>query len=526
MGLGYERPGETDIDKIFETVNIYCRALRMVIPNRRHSHVANRFGTAKIKPPHWKGSRHFPSHYVGRARFKKESQEFTVERVAQSIFSVDNVSHERITELDLFAFIHHAYPTKVQIWEREVRKGEDVGVHVVNEESGDAVVADHIEESGHVIQDEGANIVRIEDEVPATVAEKAKGSRKKRKAAGGYWRKSIAALKGLLERNTLPVEVGVTVVATMPFITSYVSLMPEREGDGRTDSVTGPNLRTRHPAKRFVVLSDSPCHSSSNATDAEVSFVVKSLISELYVMTSVVATTVVADTYFVPVPRAGHEPVYQTIFADSASMGEASPDVEGPSHPAGTELSVNSFYVSQDVATVEAAEAARTNELNGLKERNSALEEENSVLEARLWLLNLSELGLSCDELSVKASSLEAEMDRLISQIEVVQDEQVKALSDKVAGLDAELMGIDVVDNFKRCCTSYTFVVGYRVLIDVYFTCDHDNSRQNTRQDGNGSFGIKDLCFRQELLEYMGVHDNDASESLKPSWGKMCTSRT
>ncbi|GJY95874.1 hypothetical protein Tco_0512235 [Tanacetum coccineum] len=27
-------------------------------------------------------------------------------------------------EMDLFAFIHHADPTKVQIWEREVREGE------------------------------------------------------------------------------------------------------------------------------------------------------------------------------------------------------------------------------------------------------------------------------------------------------------------------------------------------------------------------------------------------------------------
>ncbi|GKF83535.1 hypothetical protein Tco_0245191, partial [Tanacetum coccineum] len=77
---------------------------------------------------------------------------------------------------------------------------------------------------------------------------------------------------------------------------------------------------------------------------------------------------------------------------------------------------------------------------------------------------DLSDLGLSCDELCVKASSLKAERDRLIGQvsllegtcsklndevsgyklfkeqIEAVQDEQVKVLSDKVAGLDAELM--------------------------------------------------------------------------------------
>ncbi|GKG64151.1 hypothetical protein Tco_0649401, partial [Tanacetum coccineum] len=34
--------------------------------------------------------------------------------------------------------------------------------------------------------------------------------------------KSIVALQGLLEHSTLPVEVGVTAVATLPFITSSV----------------------------------------------------------------------------------------------------------------------------------------------------------------------------------------------------------------------------------------------------------------------------------------------------------------
>nr|GEW91602.1 hypothetical protein [Tanacetum cinerariifolium] len=52
-----------------------------------------------------------------------------------------------------------------------------------------------------------------------------------------------------------------------------------------------------------------------------------------------------------------------------------------------------------------------------------------------------------------------------------------------------------------------------KVVSEVYFTCDHNNSRQNTSL----------RSFRQELLEYMGVHDNDASESSQPSWGKMCT---
>ncbi|GJR71355.1 hypothetical protein Tco_0083720 [Tanacetum coccineum] len=66
-------------------------------------------------------------------------------------------------------------------------------------------------------------------------------------------------------------------------------------------------------------------------------------------MTTVVASTVDADTFYVPMPWADHEPVYHTLFADSASIGEANPDIAGPSHPASTELSANSFFVSQEL---------------------------------------------------------------------------------------------------------------------------------------------------------------------------------
>ncbi|GKD50857.1 putative ribonuclease H-like domain-containing protein [Tanacetum coccineum] len=42
-------------------------------------------------------------------------------------------------------------------------------------------------------------------------------------------------------------------------------------------------------------------------------------------------------------------------------------------------------------------------------------------------------------------------------------------------------------------------------------------------QSSSMSFIIfQDVCLRQELLEYMVVHVNDASESSKPSWGNTC----
>ncbi|GKF55038.1 hypothetical protein Tco_0165378, partial [Tanacetum coccineum] len=239
------------------------------------------------------------------------------------------------------------------------------------------------------------------------IVEKPKGSRKKRKVAGGAsgsslppktlradhgtfgasastGEKSIDALQGLLERITLPVQVGVTAVATLSFITSSVSLTSEREGGGRTDSVTGPNLHTQHPSER-------------------------SLVSDPPIMTTVVATMAVADTSSVSVLRAGNEPVHHTLFADSASIGESNPDVGGSFLSCWqasllkekdaeiaslkAQLSLKEAEVAKaiclhcQVTTVEAAEVSQTNELNGLKEQKSSLEEEKSVLEIKVVAL-------------------------------------------------------------------------------------------------------------------------------------------
>ncbi|GJW42151.1 hypothetical protein Tco_0070950 [Tanacetum coccineum] len=185
------------------------------------------------------------------------------------------------------------------------------------------------------------------DKAQAIVADKPKKVRKKRKAAddaGGSGHppkklredhgasgdvgastagKSLVALQGLLDSSTLAVEVSVTVAATIPFVTSYVTLTPEREGGGNTDSVTGPNLRTQHATERYVVISDSSHHSSTNAADDEV--------------------------------KAGTEPAPHSIFRDFASTSEANQDVAGPSHPVGTELSADLFFEDHFKAQTKSA---------------------------------------------------------------------------------------------------------------------------------------------------------------------------
>nr|GEX43562.1 hypothetical protein [Tanacetum cinerariifolium] len=397
--------------------------------------------------------------------------------------------------MDLFAFIHHTDPTK------------DAGVHVVNEEGGNDAVVDQTKKSGYVVKYERANIV-ADDEIQATIANKPKGERKKRMAASrgsgsslppkklradhgtsgagaSTGEKFVAALQGLLERSTLPVEVGVAAVATLLFVNSFVTLMPEREEGGHTNFVTRLNLRTQHPSERFVVLSNSPCHSSSNALDAEVSFVVGSLVSDPSIMTVDVATSVVADTSFVLVPRAGYEKVHQVVFVDSTFMAEADLDVSETLHQVYVpkwnvtndsslddpdvrlrlehklkgrrkfegkcamqadllkekdakiaslkeRLSlkevevVEAIHLHGQVFTVEATEAARVAELNSLKEQTTTLEGQVMALESA---------ARSCEELIIKDASLESEKDKLTDQVYVLET-TCSGLYDQVLGYE------------------------------------------------------------------------------------------
>ncbi|GKD91699.1 hypothetical protein Tco_1367206 [Tanacetum coccineum] len=222
---------------------------------------------------------------------------------------------------------------------------------------------DDVQDAGNQNDD----VQDAKDEVSSTGIEKARGTRKKRKAVGGAsgstlppknlradhgssgagastGGKSVAALQGLLERNTLHVEVGVTAVATLPFITSSVSLTQEREGDGRKDYVTGPNLRTQHPAERFVISPDSYHHSSATTADDEVTSIVRSSAPPPPVLTATVATTAIAGATSAPVYESGIGPVQRSIFRDFASPSTAGADVAGPSQPAGAELAPPGFF--------------------------------------------------------------------------------------------------------------------------------------------------------------------------------------
>ncbi|GJR65750.1 hypothetical protein Tco_0011815 [Tanacetum coccineum] len=326
--------------------------------------------------------------------FSAEARYYDLDANVYPIFLTDAEE-----EMDLFAFIRHADPTKVQIGEWQIEEGQvpllestrgrvimlageseqggqhdnvkDAEPHGLNEEGGSDVVRDQTEGSGRVAQDEEVNIV-VDEDVKAAVVDKPKVQKKRRRAAGASGSdhppkklredhdtssdvgastggKSLAAIQELFERSTLNVEVGVTVAATMHFITSSVTLTLEREGGGKTDSVSGPNLPTRHLAERFVISSDSSHHSSTNVADVEVTSIVRSSVPPPPVLTAVVASTTIAGATSAPVHGSGTGPVYCSIFRDSASPSAAEAHAAGPSHPAGAEVSADTFYVSQEM---------------------------------------------------------------------------------------------------------------------------------------------------------------------------------
>ncbi|GKD11341.1 hypothetical protein Tco_1191026, partial [Tanacetum coccineum] len=269
-------------------------------------------------------------------------------------------------EMDLNAFIRTADPRKVRIVERPraenerpivtvakhrtvtllptsvVRSSGELSASVEREFVGDASVGD----GGDQGFDSVAGQDNVEPTVPVTEPVEAeiprpKRSKKKRviydseglpvashppkrlradygttggSATGG---KSPSVLNRLLQDSRLTVEQGVPALPTLPFITSSVTASPLEEGGDRTDSVTGPSLRTIGPSARFVVLSDSSHHSGAKSADPEVDSLVRSAAP---VMTEATIVATVATTVAIPADVSKDKSApHPSIFGSSSS---------------------------------------------------------------------------------------------------------------------------------------------------------------------------------------------------------------
>nr|GEX13070.1 hypothetical protein [Tanacetum cinerariifolium] len=210
--------------------------------------------------------------------------------------------------MDLFAVIHVPDPTKVRVVERERTKG---GPRVLETTVGRTIplllVAPDRADS-----ELKASVNRLFDEEGFGVGEEqetgtAAGFRIffEEDVASDYGASIVAASAGkspfahkdLLARSVLNIKSGTEVVATLPFVTSFVSATPER--------------------KRFVISSDSS-HQSTNGL----------------IIRSVVVSPVVIEAV--------------TTTQDSNSAGIVRPDVAGSSHVPRKELSIGSQKVNSE----------------------------------------------------------------------------------------------------------------------------------------------------------------------------------
>nr|GEV89669.1 reverse transcriptase domain-containing protein [Tanacetum cinerariifolium] len=358
-----------------------------------------------------------------------------------------------LLKMDLFAFIHHADPTKVRIGEREVGKGEDVGAHVVNEEGGDVVAVDQIEESDHAVQYEGVNIVCIEDEVPATVAESAKGSWKKRKTTGGASGSSLPPKKLRVDhvKRSLVSDPPLMIAVIDTMIVADTSSIPtHRAGEEPVHAgifadstfvgtvgqdITGPfqPTGTEFCVATFYVSQDMDskmlCQIYLRSIDYE----------QLFVEFNVGAARQTCLGTEVRM-RLKHKLRGKNKFEGKCAMQAnllKEKDAEVASLKAWLSLKeAEATKVIRLCGQIVTVEATWVSELDGLKEQNAVLERQVTALK-------------SAD--AAKASTLEAERDRLVSQ--AVLDEQVRVLSEKVAGLDADLIGmaLHIDEEFYPC---------------------------------------------------------------------------
>ncbi|GKE27516.1 hypothetical protein Tco_1442900, partial [Tanacetum coccineum] len=124
--------------------------------------------------------------------------------------------------------------------------------------------------------------------------------------------KSQAVLYSLLADARLNVEIRVSPIPTMPFITSFVSVTP-----------------------------DSSHHSSTHHADTEVDSHVRSLTISVPVMTQATTTTTVLD----PIAVAQEKPVSPSPFlTGSHSIGRASPSARGFTDLTGSDFVVGGFH--------------------------------------------------------------------------------------------------------------------------------------------------------------------------------------
>ncbi|GKD16505.1 hypothetical protein Tco_1205663 [Tanacetum coccineum] len=360
--------------------------------------------------------------------------------------------------------------------------GQNDNIENLNEGSGDDDQENHFEGSDRAGQDEAVTIV-MDEGFRATAADKNKSKKKKRRAAGAS--DSVHPTKKLREDHDTSSDAGA-----------------KCEGDGNTDSVSGTNLRIQRPSERSVIFSDSSHHSSTNTPDAEVTFIVRSPVSPPSLMAVAVTTTVVAGTSSA-LARQGqmlqiYVPKWNVVNESVLDDPDVCRNVIDQLAPLGLFSQLRSMDYDQLFAESNvgvAHQACLSAEVDLLKEKDveiANLKAQSPLKEAEATeAINLRN-QVSVVEVAGKSrqfASLETQRDGFVDQVsllettcfglhdqvsgyelfkeqcEAIQDEQVKALSDRVVGLDSELMALALHLDEEFYPHFLTIIAGWRWII-------------------------------------------------------------
>nr|GEX25448.1 hypothetical protein [Tanacetum cinerariifolium] len=189
--------------------------------------------------------------------------------------------------------------------------GRVVSLAVGDDQVGPSVPVVHGDHDDDGHNHEGVNIV-ADDEIQAIVADKPKGTRRKRKASDG---------------------------------SSGSNLPPKKLRDDH-GSFVDANAST---ARKSLVVFQGLLECSSLAVEMVLWQRQLSFVPPHMVMTAVVATTAIAGTSSALVLGAGTGPAIQILFTDSASHSAGEPDTASPSNPRSAEISSDNFYVCRSM---------------------------------------------------------------------------------------------------------------------------------------------------------------------------------
>ncbi|GJW44593.1 hypothetical protein Tco_0073392 [Tanacetum coccineum] len=479
-----------------------------------------------------------------------------------------------LSKMDLLSFIHIPDPTNVRICERH--RGEDepklldttvgrtvplLSVTPVRAESElDASIDRLFDEGGSGTQAEQGdsaggggdeqNIViqpvitvvttTVEDVIPllprhlkkrkTTVSDAGKSSHPPKKLREDHETLSGASVGGkpksvvqqLLVGAVQNVVVRGDPIMTLPFVSSSLSAMPEREEEDHTDSLAGANLYTIGASQRFVISSDSSHHSGANIAEAEADSLIRPSIPLMTMSTTVTSTV---D----PTTTAKDKLVESSIFGDGSSSG-ADHTVGGFSGLTGSDFIVggirtvvnpdtdiqkgkkkiecrcrgeNLLLKTRDkevtnlkaqllVKEAEATEAIRLRaEVQTLADRNIVLEKEKGELNIKVADLAatvkvreqevadldvvVTSVKFHNDNFTDQVHKLEASSvviqdkvtayDNFIGQLEKFQDDRIREMNEKLNKLDADLVELALHSEERFYPHLLTTISGRRWLL-------------------------------------------------------------